>query len=220
MPKLLSNRQNWIITKPYVLSSEDLLILENNPPVQAKDWSRKKEYKELKDRIREYYFDIQEETCCYCRLQINRGTENIEIEHIIDKNRRLDFIFEPLNLVISCHKCNFTKSTKRVMYICPPEKQYSTDPTHFKILHGHFHKYFENIEFRAGSVYHSLTDVGEFTINKCGLDRFGLAEQREKVTMYEDDEIISDVIEIRESNNNSTKIDELIDKLKAMKKKS
>lgn len=218
MRKLLSEIQDWIINDVYILTEADLEILSKYPVNQASDW-KNKEYKPIRDRIRKHYFDLQNETCCYCRLPINKGSDNVEIEHIIDKNKRLDFIFEPKNMVVSCHKCNFTKSTKRVMHVCPSINEYPNDSTTFKIIHGHHDPYFDNIEFIEESIYHGLSDEGEFTIKKCGLDRLGLAEQRELVTMYQDDELISDVIEIRNMEHNDENIDALIEKLKALKNK-
>ncbi|MFV1885250.1 MAG: HNH endonuclease [Balneola sp.] len=216
MPELLSKIQNWEIERAYELSAEDESILQQFPVNKAKDW-KKPEFKPIRDRIREFYRNIQNDTCCYCRLPINKGSDQIEIEHIIDKNKRLDFIFEGRNLVVSCHKCNFTKSKKPVMALCPPINQYPQDGSTFNILQGHYDDYFEHIEFLEDSIYHALTTKGEFTIQICGLDRVGLAEQREKVTLYEDDELVSDVIDIRNSANNDEKIDALIEKLKALK---
>lgn len=217
MLRLLSEKQDWIIEdNAYTMSDEDNKILKNYPISKASDW-KSNDYKPIKDRIRDYYYILQNGTCCYCRLPINKGSDNVEIEHIIDKNKRLDFIFEPKNLVVSCHKCNFNKKTRRVMHTCPPMNNYPLNSTDFKIIHGHYDPYFDNIEFKKDSIYHAITDEGEFTIEACGLDRIGLAEQREKVTMYEDDEIISDIIEIRNSEDSNDKIDELINKLKALK---
>ncbi len=216
MSRLLKDKEVWIITQKYILSQDDSDILQNNPVQEAKDW-KKPIYKPIKDRVRNYYFDIQNGTCSYCRLPINGGTDNIEIEHIIDKNRRIDFTFEVLNLVVSCHKCNFNKSTKSVMNACPPKNVYPNNSTTFNIIHGHYDDYFDHIEFLADSTYHALTDEGIFTIDKCKLDRIGLAEQRERVSMYENDEIINDVIDINNSVDPNVKIDELIAKLKSMR---
>ncbi|WP_435260964.1 HNH endonuclease [Tenacibaculum sp. nBUS_03] len=216
MTRLLIEREAWIINRKYVLSQEDLDILQEYPVKVAKDWS-KKEYKPIRDRIRAHYFSIQNKTCSYCRLPINEGTDNVEIEHIIDKNRRLDFIFETLNLVVSCHKCNFSKSKKEVMNVCPPENTYPIDGTTFNIIHGHYDNYFDHIEFLANSSYHALTNKGAFTIDKCKLDRVGLAEQRERISMYENDSIISDVLEIKNSVNPNEKIEALIEKLKQIR---
>lgn len=216
MSELQSEIEQWSIEEPYEFTEEDLDILDEFPVQEAADW-KKKEYKPLKDRIRNYYKGLQNGTCCYCRLPIHEGSDNVEIEHIIDKNRRLDFIFEARNLVVSCHKCNFTKGRQRVMHHCPPANDYPTSSDDFRIIHGHYDDYFEHIGFRADSTYHPITGEGEFTINICGLARPGLAEQRETVLMYQDDELVADVIEIRNSENNVEKINALIQKLQGMR---
>lgn len=216
MPRLLSELENWIIENPYSLTDEDREILSENPVTKAKDWY-KKEYKPIRDRIRKHYHEIQNGTCCYCRMPIKGGTDNIEIEHIVDKNQCLDFMFEPLNLVISCHNCNFTKTTKNVLHCSSQPTIYPTEGNSFKIIHGHYHRYFDHIEFLQGSIYHGISDEGFCTIDFCGLDREGLAEQREEEMMYKNDPIIADVIDIRNSENCNDKIDALIEKLKRLK---
>lgn len=216
--QLQSERQNWQIQNPFVFTAEETAFLIANPLNENNKWSNNI-YKPIKDRIRNFYYDSQNGTCAYCRLPISGGTDNIEIEHIIDKNRREDFTFEPFNLVVSCHNCNFNKSTKRVMSLCPPENTYPNNGYYFEIIHGHFDDYFANIEFKENSIYHALTPKGEQTIKKCSLDRIKLAEQREEVEMYQDDEIISEVLELRKMGTYETELNDILEKLKQLKNK-
>jgi|JI10StandDraft_1071094.scaffolds.fasta_scaffold17479_5 hypothetical protein len=209
---LLSIRQVWQIQEPFEFTEEELNFLVANPLTEKRKW-KDSIYKPIKDRIREYYLGLQNCTCAYCRLPLNAGTDSIEIEHIVDKNRRADFTFEPLNLVVSCRNCNFTKTTDRVLHNCPPINQYPSIETAFKIIHGHYDDYFINIEFREGSIYHALTDKGEFTITTCGLDREPLAVQREEVEMHHDDPLIAKVVELRKSGNNTALLDDIMQQL-------
>jgi uncharacterized protein (TIGR02646 family) len=134
---LLSERQIWQIQRPFEFTVEERNFLIANPLNAERTWSNNV-YKPIKDRIRSYYLTNQNCTCSYCRLPLNPGTDNVEIEHIVDKNHREDFTFEPVNLVVSCHNCNFTKSTKRVLHTCPPINMYPSDQNSFKIIHGHY----------------------------------------------------------------------------------
>lgn len=210
---LLSLRQVWKIQVPFEFTEEENNFLLANPLTDNTKW-KDNIYKPIKDRIRQYYLILQNCTCAYCRLPLNPGTDSIEIEHIVDKNRRADFTFTSLNLVVSCHNCNFTKSTKRVLYNCPPPNAYPIDRTAFKIIHGHFDDYFLNIEFREGSIYHALTEKGESTIEICGLDRIQLAEQREEVELYHNDSLLAKIVELRKSGNNNALLDEILQQLK------
>lgn len=214
---LLSQRQSWIIDSPYEIEEDDLNFLAGNPLLKAKDWYNPK-YKPLKDKIRKYYYEEkQNKTCAYCRLPISGGTDNIEIEHIVDKNNRIDFIFTTLNMVVSCHNCNFTKGTVKVFHECPPENDYPEEKEKYKIIHGHFDDYFENIEFKADSTYHAKNDKGEFTISKCGLDRPRLAEQREETTMYQDDPVVAEVIALRKQGGNEEELNEILNQLRKLR---
>lgn len=207
--QLLSVRQVWQIREPFVFTEDEKKFLKEHPIGNGFEW-KDSIFKPIKDRIREYYSSLQNCTCAYCRLPMHSGTDNIEIEHIVDKNRRSDFTFEPLNLVVSCHNCNFTKSTKKVFHNCPPENEFPNTGEPFKIIHGHFDSYFENIELKQGSFYHAKTDKGDFTIRTCGLSRQGLAEQREEVQKYQDDPIIAKVIEVRNSGNQQELLDSIL----------
>jgi len=215
--QLISEKQVWRIVESFEFTNEELLFLRENPISEESKWDNKK-YKPIKDRIRKHYFEKQNFTCAYCRLPINIGTDNLEIEHVVDKNNRSDFTFEPLNLVVSCHRCNFAKSTKKVLHACPPPNTYPTGSDSFKIIHSHFDDYFEHIEFIRGSIYHALTDKGDFTIEKCGLEREGLAEQREEIVKYQDDPIIAKVIELRNSGMNEALLDDILQQLNNIKK--
>lgn len=211
-PASIAELQDWIVSNPYNLSQEDHAILDMYPLENAKDW-KKKEYKPFKDRVRSHYENQQNNTCCYCRLEINKGTDYSHIEHIIDKNNRPDFIIEPKNLVNACLRCNLEKKTQPVMITCPPVNQYPQNGIDFNIVHGHYDDYFDHIEIIGDSIYKAITPKGQSTIDICGLTREGLAEQREKVNMYQNDELVLDVLEIRDSDSPDEKIDELIEKL-------
>lgn len=215
---LLSIRQVWQINEPFEFSEEEIEFLGENPLSDKIKWDNKI-YKPIRDRIRAHYVRLQNLTCAYCRLPIHGGTDNIEIEHIIDKNNRPDFTFESLNLVISCHLCNFSKKTTKVLYTCPPPNEYPKNTALFKIIHGHYDNYFENIEFRKGSIYHGKSKKGDFTIETCGLDRQGLAEQREEMEMYQNDPFIAKIIEVRNSGLNEELINSLFEQLKNINNK-
>lgn len=209
---LLSDRQSWQITIPFELTPEDLEFLIANPITDSNMWYLPI-YQPIKNRIRDHYMTQQNCTCAYCRLPLNPGTDNVEIEHIVDKNRRLDYVFESLNLVVSCHNCNFAKKSKRVLHNCPVDYyNYPTNPDQFAIIHGHFDDYFANIEIR-GSTYHAIEDKGTFTIDTCKLDRIALAEQREEVEMYQNDPLIAKVIAFRKAGNQEALLNNILQQL-------
>ena len=103
------------------------------------------------------------------------------------------------------------------MSLCPPPDTYPNNGYYFEIIHGHFDEYFANIEFRQNSIYHALTPKGEQTIKKCSLDRIKLAEQREEVEMYQDDEIIAEVLELRKLGDFEEELNDILEKLKQLK---
>ncbi len=210
---MLNNNADWIVSEPYTLTKEDLDIIDENPVTKASDWG-KSVYKPIKDKIRAFYSSKQNNTCCYCRLPINEANAYSHIEHIIDKNNRTDFEFEPRNLVVSCQKCNLAKNTKKVMSVCPPLNDYPNSSKDFKILHGHYDRYSNHIRVLNGSIYQAIDDVGKFTISTCALYRPEIAEQREKEKQQINDLMLQQLQRIMDADNVEEEIRKMTDKLK------
>ena len=213
MCRLLRDIQNWIIEDPFDFEDEDQSFLEANPLHKPGDWGKER-YKPIRDKIRNHYFDQQNGTCAYCRLPINDGTDMVPIEHIVDKSRRPEFAFLPENLVVSCYRCNTSKSTKNTLYD-EGVTDYPTNGSGFIIIHGHFDNYFDNIEFIDDSIYHARTTKGEKTIEYCKLDEERKQRQREEVTKYMDDPLIQKVLQLRKTHTakDKQKLIEEIEKL-------
>lgn len=138
----------------------------------ANSWSDK-DLNNLKLTIKNHYLDSQNYTCPYCRQQIKSGhSRNWDIEHIIPRSTQPNFMFEPLNLCMSCVECNSAKSDKKVTN-SNAKLKYPNKSTSYLIVHPHLDTYSDNIlVIKEGFYYVALKPKGERTIELCKLNRF------------------------------------------------
>lgn len=148
--------------------------------VSGDDWSHKK-FEAIKDTIKKHYKNEQEYTCPYCKIKypVTHGMV-WDIEHIIAKDSKPNFMFEPLNLCVSCKDCNGSKSNTEVL-VNKKRKTFPKKNTDYKIVHPHFDVYDEHINaIVPGDFYRALSKKGEFTIIECRLLRFYGAVNKEQ----------------------------------------
>lgn len=127
----------------------------------------------LKSKIKTHYLAEQKNTCPYCKQKINSNHGRYwDIEHIIPRSYAPSFMFEPLNLCMSCVDCNTAKSDKKITS-SKAVKTYPCSSSSFFIIHPHFDDYHENIlVIKEGFYYVALKKKGEKTIEICKLNRF------------------------------------------------
>ncbi|SHO23891.1 Putative uncharacterized protein [Moritella viscosa] len=150
-------------------------------------WSNE-EFVDIKTKIKNHYKVAQNYTCPYCKViyPITHGMV-WDIEHIIAKDKKPQFMFEPKNLCVACKDCNGAKTSKEVLV----NKNRATFPVRgsdYKIVHPHFDQYEQHINaIVPGDFYRPLTFKGEFTIITCRLLRFYGVVQREQPDLEVDE---------------------------------
>lgn len=172
--------------KPYALSKEESQIVEG---VQCDALSPKQKWDDsritaMKSNIKKHYIVEQDKTCAYCQVDLHTTHGMVwDTEHIIDKDNSPQWMFEPLNLCVSCKDCNGSKGTRTVT----KQKTYKNFPrksTNYRIIHPHFDDYAEHIKVAVpGAVYLFQTEKGRNTIEVCGLLRYHKAGGRNKVDL-------------------------------------
>ncbi|RWX57204.1 HNH endonuclease [Photobacterium chitinilyticum] len=127
----------------------------------------------IKVKIKGHYLSEQKNTCPYCRQKIKSNHGRYwDIEHIIPRSSVPNFMFEPLNLCMSCVDCNSAKSDKKVTSSRAKQK-YPKNCSCYLIIHPHFDEYYDNIlVIKEGFYYVALKKKGEKTIEVCKLNRF------------------------------------------------
>ncbi len=139
---------------PYVLSSEESQAFKSlqNKTLTSKEMWEDESVTNIKLRIKKHYISEQGQKCAYCKavLPTNHGAV-WDTEHIIDKDSFPQWVFEPLNLCISCKDCNGAKGTrgvtKSVTY-----KSFPKNASNYLIVHPHFDNYEDHIEVAVPGV--------------------------------------------------------------------
>jgi uncharacterized protein (TIGR02646 family) len=160
---------------PYRLSSLESQIITTlqNKTLSSKEMWEDESVTEIKSRIKKHYISQQNQTCAYCKVDLHTNHGMVwDAEHIIDKDSSSQWIFEPLNLCISCKACNQSKSTKNVTKSAS-YKSFPKKAANYRIVHAHFDNYEEHIEVAVpGVTYRYKSEKGRETIEVCGLLRY------------------------------------------------
>lgn len=141
--------------------------------------------KAIKDDIREYVYTINNEKCFYCKSEIDDGTNNETIEHVVAKEQCPIFTFQPKNLTLACSDCNRIKNNDNVFNsnIINPQNlsfdNYPSNSSDYVIIHPYFDEYFQHINI--DDIFYIGIDVkGKNTIKFYNLNRLQLAEKKIK----------------------------------------
>ncbi|MCA2015626.1 hypothetical protein LDJ79_05855 [Vibrio tritonius] len=172
---------------PYVLSQEDINIIKSVLTDKTKSSQEKwkdDNVKTLKSKIKTHYIDEQDHKCAYCLVHNPSDNHKVwDTEHIIDKSSSPQWMFEPLNLCVSCPDCNSAKGIRAVA----KSKKYTHFPKqsrNYKIIHPHFDTYEDHIDCALpGFTYRWKTEKGRYTIETCGLLRYHSAVGRKNTDL-------------------------------------
>lgn len=139
-------------------------------------WNKKNdvEVSTFKSEVKGFFYDMQNRRCCYCSAELQPSKRTFDLEHVIDKDRRHDFMFSLKNLGNACTLCNGAKSTKRVLVnrsaVGDP---LPTDSTDYWIVHPHFDEWTDHFHFDS---FHRVLPQpnsikGAFTFKICRMER-------------------------------------------------
>ncbi|MEZ9796333.1 HNH endonuclease [Vibrio cyclitrophicus] len=171
------------IENPVVYSEGELTLVNDfnqRDDISGNDWGSD-EFNDIRMSIKSHYKIEQNYKCPYCAVEypINHGMV-WDIEHIVSKDKKVQFMFEPRNLCVACKDCNGAKGSEEVL-VNPNRIRFPSSSQNYKIIHPHFDTYHEHINaIVPGDFYRPLSEKGEFTIITCRLLRFYGVVQREQ----------------------------------------
>lgn len=171
--------EDFVINRPYDLTGEDLMAIEEASPVEKDkgDWE-KNVWMGLREGLGGICFLKQNYRCAYCRLELHTNEVTPEIEHIVPKNLKPNWMYEPFNLCLSCKLCNTKKGHRKKTLVDESVEELPHDAKAYKLIHPHLDKYSENIEFIGDILYRGISDKGRYTIWLCELNRYEVAAAR------------------------------------------
>lgn len=174
----MTKQEDFVIENLYLKTTADRALIRQASPNgnHSNDW-KKDCLTDFKTRVREFYLKEQHRRCAYCRTVIRTSQASAEIEHIIHKASKPDWMYESFNLCVSCKSCNTKKSRKRVLR----KGSFNSLPQQsgdYIFVHPHIDAYSQHINILDDILYEGLTDKGKETIRICKLDRYELAADR------------------------------------------
>lgn len=163
-----------MISQPKRFSAADLVAIRavSVGGLTSDSWADKS-LKSLRTRAKKHYVAEQQNRCCYCAQQwLTEHGRVWDLEHVVPRKTRPDFMFEPRNLAAACPDCNNAKSSDETL-IDPRITLYPTSSGAFAVIHPHFDRWEDHIN-RNGLVYRPITDKGTWTVKHCKLGRFAV----------------------------------------------
>ncbi|KAA0784665.1 HNH endonuclease [Bacillus sp. BPN334] len=157
---------------------------------KSHDWEKTKtELKYVRSIIYQKLSELYGEYCYYCKMPLDAGSNPGDIEHIVYKGEGnyKEFSYHPLNLTLTCKRCNTAKGTKESLIsnkqnIKYKYEDYPQNPSDYTIVHTHFDEYFEHLEINDHIFIEpkNNSQKGIKTIEICNLYRLDLALGRVK----------------------------------------
>ena len=177
----MDKHEDFIISKPYQVTDEDKVAFQKaSPGVKDQNHWESSYLDGFKEQFRDYMLRKQNYVCAYCRLELHPNEVTPEIEHIVPKSEKPDWMYEPFNLCISCKLCNTKKNTKEVLRDNRvTELPHNSDA--YLLIHPHLDRYSDFIEFVGDVLYKAKGDSnskGAKTIEICELNRIEVAIAR------------------------------------------
>lgn len=173
-----------------------------NPALSSYTWkSRAKLVIQFKSFVKISLRKIQKGRCCFCRRQLS-DSNDVDIEHFLEKSVATHLIFEVKNLALSCSTCNtnknvsFLRMSGRLSMLRTKKSGTkvsvqqcigllgsfnSAAPIHlqsYRWVHPHFDKYSEHICIHKGWIFMWLSEKGHRTVKGLKLNNLGEIERR------------------------------------------
>ena len=126
----------------------------------------------IRSRIKRHYATQQAFRCCYCNRELlTRHGRVWDCEHVVPRSTHPQFLFHPINLVVSCVDCNNIKSNQQTL-VRPRRVTLPTTSADYLIIHAHFDAFDDHLAILFGRFYLAKTDKGAATIITCALLRY------------------------------------------------
>lgn len=190
--------------------------IANNPHDEGGNWSLGC-YSALKAHVKEHYSIIQNDVCCYCKINLRHGGYGEPIEHVVPKSDRPQWMFIPKNLALSCYPCNTKKNADNTLSATSiTSVDYPSVHTGFSIYHPHFDNWNEHIQVFHEYFLLPTSDKGRETFTVCELFRLNLPLDKAKQKNWEEEPFRTRIIEQILLDNSASS--ELIEQCKEISK--
>jgi len=174
--------------------------------------------KALKSSLKSHFYYGQGRRCCYCGLELANNKFAYQLDHVISRNARADFMVCLLNLAVACGPCNGAKSKKLALapgVIVDELVVVPMSSEAYAIVHPQFDSWGIHLKLDEFDRVVHLTDKGLCTINVCRIDRLNAARLSDHFAAEDRPKVVDLVVKVgsyRQKNRKLAAI-ELLEKL-------
>jgi uncharacterized protein (TIGR02646 family) len=154
-----------------MLRKEDYKVINEAAKEGGDLWKNPRVFN-IKNKIKENLRASQDEQCCYCRRNTDGEFKMVlDIEHILPRSKFKNLMFSPLNLSVSCKRCNMNIKRDDISFVVDVNV-IKTSPflsKNYKFIHPNLDSYFNHLKYYALTInnnkiikYNSQTKKGEF----------------------------------------------------------
>ena len=160
--------------KSWSWSSDSTDRLAAHHPILAASWG-KRALKPVRDEAKAWLIKAQRYRCHYCRCPIEDNLGYLELDHVVPKSLAPQFCYDPLNLVLSCKRCNNAKLSHNTTTLSEAalvtRSKLPFGKTLYKWIHPQLHTYSDHISIRGDALYEGRDAIGTSVIEICKLEK-------------------------------------------------
>lgn len=175
------DRNNPYTGKIYPVKKHDLLVyktLKIKPILSGEDWGK---FSKIKDAYRDSYSTEQKGLCAYCRTDIEYDGKHEDLEHIIHKDHKPEWMLKSQNLVLSCKICNTSKGVKHALKAAfRDDSSFRYTSNDYRMIHPQLDNYENHFIVLDNFFIKAISSKGRMTALICDLWRPNLAIKKAK----------------------------------------
>jgi len=174
----------------------------------------------LKSNLKDHFYYGQMRRCCYCGIELAKHKSAYQLDHIISRYDRADFMVSLLNLAVACGPCNGAKSKRASLESCVIVSDLDVvpmTPQSYAIVHPQFDDWSLHLEFDDLNRVVHKTRKGQYTISVCRIDRLNAARLSDHFAAVDRPKVVDLVVKVGSYKQKARKIAaiELLGKLAA-----
>ncbi|MEN5426429.1 hypothetical protein ABE522_08730 [Stenotrophomonas pennii] len=134
--------------------------------------------KTLKSSLKDHFYYGQARRCCYCGIELPNNKLAYQLDHVISRNDRADFMVCLLNLAVACGPCNGAKSKKAALATGIVAAELAVVPMSseaYAIVHPQFDEWGIHLRLDEFNRVLHRTEKGRCTITICKIDKLNAA---------------------------------------------
>jgi hypothetical protein len=132
-----------------MITKEDIILIQEVILEGGDIWANNR-LDPLKRKFKDYYREKLNEQCCYCRKNtVGEFNMVLDIEHVLPKSKFERYMFNPLNLSMSCKRCNMNIKKEDISFLTDEDTIHNSPfvSESYQFIHPNLDSYFVNLRY-------------------------------------------------------------------------